>query len=149
GPLLARGDAERVHWSGDPGRAPARPYSGESVTELLAGPAGGPDLGEVRLHYAGPVRLSDRERLTLATFASALRTAVRNASAFAQARQLASRNEHAALHDPLTGVANRRRLLECGAGAVTRAQSERDGLIALVVLDLDLFREINEALGHL
>jgi len=151
GPLLVRGDADGVRWSGDPGQAPPRAYAGESVTERLAGPerdlaadagADGSDLGEVRLHYAGPVRLNDRERLTLATFASALRTAVRNASAFARARQLASRNAHAALHDPLTGVANRRHLLEYGA-------MDRDVLTALVVLDLDLFREINEALGHL
>jgi diguanylate cyclase (GGDEF)-like protein len=155
GPILVRGDADGVLWSGDPGQAPPRPYAGESVTERLAGPpesAGEPgadadpdettDLGEVRLHYAGPVRLTDRERLTLATFASALRTAVRNASAFARARQLATRNAHAALHDPLTGVANRRHLLERGV-------PDHDGLTALVVLDLDLFREINEALGHL
>jgi diguanylate cyclase len=153
GPILVRGDADGVLWSGNPGQAPPRPYAGESVTERLAGPSepalgnegdtdGDADLGEVRLHYAGPVRLTDRERLTLATFASALRTAVRNASAFARARQLATRNAHAALHDPLTGVANRRHLLE-------RGTLDDDGLIALVVLDLDLFREINEALGHL
>jgi diguanylate cyclase (GGDEF)-like protein len=198
GPVLVRGDASGVLWSGDPGQAPPRPYAGESVTERLSGPpearssveaaiglgearfpaeaaiglaearfpaeaaiglgearfpaeaaiglgeACADDLGEVRLHYAGAVRLSDRERLTLATFASALRTAVRNASAFAQARQLASRNAHAATHDPLTGVANRRHLLEYGAEAL-----RGDRLAALVVLDVDLFREVNEALGHL
>jgi diguanylate cyclase (GGDEF)-like protein len=202
GPVLVRGDAEDVRWSGDPGQAPALPHAGESVAERLAGPAGADtdgDLGEVRLHYAGPVRLSDRERLTLATFASALRTAVRNATAFAQARQLAARNAHAALHDPLTGVANRRHLLEYGAGVLNgvdgrsassradgdgrsassradgdgrSASSRADGdgrsassradvdgrsassraedrTIALVVLDVDLFREVNEALGHL
>jgi diguanylate cyclase (GGDEF)-like protein len=147
GPVLVRGDAEDVRWSGDPGQAPPLQYAGESVAERLAGPTEADpdgDLGAVRLHYAGPVRLTDRERLTLATFASALRTAVRNATAFAQARQLASRNAHAALHDPLTGVANRRHLLEYGAGALAQ-----QGTTALVVLDVDLFREVNEALGHL
>ena len=114
------------------------------MTERLAGDDLQADLGEVRLHYAGRVRLTDRERLTLRTFASALRTAVRNAAAFAEARRLALRNAHAALHDPLTGVANRRRLLEYGAGVL-----DRPGVTALVVLDLDLFREVNEALGHL
>ena len=73
---------------------PAR-YDGESVTERLAGDDLKADLGEVRLHYAGRVRLTDRELLTLRTFASALRTAVRNASAFAEARRLALRNAHA------------------------------------------------------
>ena len=98
----------------------------------------------MRLHYAVGVRLTDRELLTLRTFASALRTAIRNASAFAEARRVAMRNALAALHDPLTGLANRRRLQEHGEAALAQP-----GLTALVVLDLDLFREVNETLGYL
>jgi hypothetical protein len=90
------------------------------------------------------VELTDRELLTLRTFASALRTAVRNASAFAEARRLALRNAHAALHDPLTGLANRRRLQEYAEDALGRP-----GETSLVVLDIDLFREVNETLGYL
>jgi diguanylate cyclase (GGDEF)-like protein len=137
GATLVRGDVDGVVWSGDPGQAPPRGYDGESVTARLG------ELGEVRLHYAGRVRLTDRERLTLRTFASALRTAVRNAAAFAEARRLAVRNAHAALHDPLTGLANRRRLHEYGDEVLAQA-----GVFALVVADLDLFREVNETLGH-
>jgi diguanylate cyclase (GGDEF)-like protein len=144
GPILFRGDADGVVWSGDPGQAPARPYDGESVTARLSGQDFKADLGEVRLHYAGRVDLTDRERLTLRTFVSSLRTAVRNATAFAEARRLALRNAHAALHDPLTGLANRRRLHEYGDGVLSRP-----GVTALVVADLDLFREVNETLGHL
>ena len=103
-----------MQWSGDPGQAPPRGNDVQSVTARLAGHDLKADLGEVRLHYAVGVRLTDRELLTLRTFASALRTAVRNASAFAEARRLALRNAHAALHDPLTGLANRRRLQEYG-----------------------------------
>ena len=144
GPLLVRGDADGVRWSGDPGHAPPRRNYGESVTSRLSGNDLKADLGEVRLHYAGRVTLTERERLTLRTFVSALRTAVRNAAAFAEAERLARRHAHAAMHDPLTGLANRRRLQEYG-DAVLAAP----GQAALVVVDLDHFREVNETLGHL
>jgi diguanylate cyclase (GGDEF)-like protein len=119
--------------------------AGSAGGVALAGSAGGneDDLGEVRLHYAGRVSLSDRERLMLRTFVSALHTALRNATAFAEARRLALRNDHAELHDPLTGLANRRRLEEYGQGVLAEP-----GVTALVVVDLDLFREVNETLGH-
>jgi diguanylate cyclase (GGDEF)-like protein len=143
GPYLVRGDATGVRWSGDPGQAPARGRDAESITARLAGEEPSADLGEVRLHYTGRVSLTDRERLTLRTFASALRTAVRNAAAFAEAKRLAAGSAHAALHDPLTGLPNRRRLEEYGHGLVAGSE-----LTALVVVDVDLFREVNETLGQ-
>lgn len=144
GPILVRGNANGIVWSGDPGRAPARGRDVQGVTASLTGHDLKADLGEVRLYYAVGVRLTDRELLTLRTFASALRTAVRNAAAFAEARRLALRNAHAAMHDPLTGLANRRRLQEYGEAALATRYDA-----AFVVLDLDLFREVNETLGYL
>jgi diguanylate cyclase (GGDEF)-like protein len=144
GSILARGDASGVVWSGDPGQAPPHARDVQTISAPLTGDDRKADLGEVRLHYAVGVRLTDRELLTLRTFASALRTAIRNASAFAEARRVAMRNALAALHDPLTGLANRRRLQEHGEAALAQP-----GLTALVVLDLDLFREVNETLGYL
>jgi diguanylate cyclase (GGDEF)-like protein len=144
GSILVRGDANGVVWSGDPREAPAHGRDTQTITAPLAGDDRKADLGEVRLHYGVGVRLTDRELLTLRTFASALRTAVRNASAFAEARRIAMRNALAALHDPLTGLANRRRLQEYGEAALAQP-----GITALVVLDLDLFRDVNETLGYL
>jgi diguanylate cyclase (GGDEF)-like protein len=149
GPILVRGDVDGVRWSGDPGRAPPRRTDGVGITARLAGRGAdldadpGSDLGEVRLQYAGPVNLTDRERLALRTFVSALHTALRNATAFAEARRLAQRHDHAARHDPLTGLANRRRLEEYGEIALAEP-----GVTALVGVDLDLFRDVNETLGH-
>ncbi len=143
GSILVRGDASGVVWSGDPGRAPAHGRDVQTITAPLTGDDRKADLGEVRLHYALGVRLTDRELLTLRTFASAVRTAARNASAFAEARRMALRTALAALHDPLTGLANRRRLQEHGVGALAQP-----GPTALVVIDLDLFREVNETLGY-
>lgn len=144
-PALVRADAHGVSWSGDPGRAPLRRTDGESITARLIAEDGGVDLGEVRLHFRDRVRLSERERLTLRTFASALRTAVRNAIAFAEAEALAQRYAHAAVHDPLTGLANRRRLHEYADEVLGDRPA---GVTALIVLDLNHFQEVNETLGH-
>lgn len=144
GPFVVRGDSDGVRWRGDPGQAPPRSGDGDSVTARLAGFDLKADLGEIRLQYAGRVGLTDRERLTLRTFVSALRTAVRNAAAYAEARRLALRNAHAAQHDPLTGLANRHRVLSYGEAALARGAR-----VALLFIDLDQFREVNEVLGHL
>jgi diguanylate cyclase len=53
-----------------------------------------------------------------------------------------------AQHDPLTGLANRARLVECCAEAMRR--NDRDGkVLALLYIDLDRFKSINDSRGHL
>jgi diguanylate cyclase (GGDEF)-like protein len=55
--------------------------------------------------------------------------------------------EHAAMHDALTGLANRKRLIEMMA--LAGEEAERTGsAVALCLLDLDRFKEINDTLGH-
>jgi diguanylate cyclase (GGDEF)-like protein len=52
-----------------------------------------------------------------------------------------------ALHDPLTGLANRLLLDEVLNTAITRSQRE-NSILALLVIDLDGFKEVNDSFGH-
>ena len=52
-------------------------------------------------------------------------------------------DDHGGLHDPLTGLPNRRSLKD----AVERMAPHATGL-ALLLIDLDRFKELNDTLGH-
>jgi diguanylate cyclase (GGDEF)-like protein/PAS domain S-box-containing protein len=52
-----------------------------------------------------------------------------------------------ALHDPLTGIANRELLHDRLDSAVVRAQ-RREGCVTLLFIDLDNFKQINDRFGH-
>jgi diguanylate cyclase (GGDEF)-like protein/PAS domain S-box-containing protein len=56
-------------------------------------------------------------------------------------------NEHQALHDALTGLANRTLFRERIEHAV-KAKRHTDARAAVLVMDLDGFKEINDSLGH-
>jgi diguanylate cyclase (GGDEF)-like protein/PAS domain S-box-containing protein len=55
---------------------------------------------------------------------------------------------HAATRDKLTGLANRALFMECLGRAVTRVQDGRQPLLAVLFLDCDRFKLINDTLGH-
>ncbi len=59
-----------------------------------------------------------------------------------------SEAERRAETDPLTGVLNRRSLIERLEAGCSRAQA-RDMPIALLFIDLDHFKQINDSYGHL
>jgi diguanylate cyclase (GGDEF)-like protein/PAS domain S-box-containing protein len=52
-----------------------------------------------------------------------------------------------ALHDPLTGLPNRTLVLDRLAGALARRRRD-EGAVAVVLLDLDHFKLVNDSLGH-
>jgi diguanylate cyclase (GGDEF)-like protein len=62
-----------------------------------------------------------------------------------QAREAAA--QHAALHDPLTGLPNRALLEDRLDHAITRCKREGEK-IALLMLDLDRFKSVNDTYGH-
>ena len=62
-------------------------------------------------------------------------------------RSLVSQREHDAMHDPLTGLANRRKLFAKLDEATTAARAIKSKL-SLLLIDLDHFKELNDTLGH-
>ena len=62
-------------------------------------------------------------------------------------RREAEEKEHQALHDPLTGLPNRRQFHDLLGTALEATRNDDNGP-AIIVMDLDRFKEINDALGH-
>jgi diguanylate cyclase (GGDEF)-like protein len=62
-------------------------------------------------------------------------------------RREATEKQHLALHDPLSGLPNRRHFHELLDAGLAGTRTGGSGL-AVLMLDLDRFKEINDALGH-
>ncbi|MDQ3661773.1 MAG: bifunctional diguanylate cyclase/phosphodiesterase [Actinomycetota bacterium] len=72
---------------------------------------------------------------------------LQNAKLVGRLKQQAEQSEYQASHDSLTGLPNRMVLRDRVEQAVLAA--ERDGLSAAVmIMDLDSFKEVNDSLGH-
>lgn len=83
----------------------------------------------------------------------ALAEGLRQAGALAEARNVEleaakARIEAQSLHDALTGLPNRRYLDEILAGILARGETRDDFGLAVLHIDLDRFKEINDTLGH-
>jgi diguanylate cyclase (GGDEF)-like protein len=64
-------------------------------------------------------------------------------------KELESQLRHAALYDPLTGLPNRTLFLDRLRVTMTRASRHPDHRFAVLFLDLDGFKLVNDSLGHL
>jgi diguanylate cyclase (GGDEF)-like protein len=138
-----RGNSDGITYDGT-GEVPST-VTGSVIPMRMEGHDGS-EVGMLQLRFHGPVGLSEREQYTFRTFASALCTAIRNASAYAELNRAAEEHAHAAAHDALTGLINRRRLMERGAELL--AGRHADGVTALLLIDLNHFKEVNDTLGH-
>nr|WP_286674982.1 diguanylate cyclase [Pseudomonas subflava] len=110
----------------------------------------------LKLERAEAVLQADREKTArlaqMQASADELHEAVRLRTAeLALANQQLSEREqrlqHAAFHDPLTELPNRRYLIERAEVALADAQ-RRDESVALMLVDLDHFKPINDRYGH-
>ncbi|GAA2578502.1 hypothetical protein GCM10010435_63620 [Winogradskya consettensis] len=142
-PRLVRGSADRLGYEGPRSEAPER--EGSTIEAALDGPTSGA-IGVLRLRFRKPVKLNESEQYKLQTLASSLSTAIGNARAYAELKRVSAENAYEAAHDPLTGLANRRELLEQAARSFAGRSS--DGMLAMLLIDLNHFKEVNDTLGH-
>ncbi|WP_432831628.1 putative bifunctional diguanylate cyclase/phosphodiesterase [Dactylosporangium sp. CA-092794] len=124
---------------------------GRGYGELPPGPftsrrllVGAVEVGELRL--AGPEPSRPRDRLMLATFGEALAAALHDAITQDQLRAMSERTTYDAVRDPLTGLFNRAALL--ARGNLQLAGRGPGDPVALLLLDVNDFKEVNNALGH-
>ena len=138
---------------------------GQPVAELIVPPALRGEVGSLVARYAASERLEDaHQRVTLQAIDRAGRllsvevslTATRVAgrwelTAFghdvSERREFEARLRAMALSDGLTGLANRRGFMEALEKAVSR-HARGSPPMALLFLDLDGFKQINDAHGH-
>ncbi|HEX8206342.1 MAG TPA: diguanylate cyclase, partial [Solirubrobacteraceae bacterium] len=97
------------------------------------------DHGVLAVHRSGWEPAPD-ERMFLEAVANTLAAAIERAEAESEMRRRA-------LHDPLTGLPNRTLVLD-RLGHALAARGRRPGTTAVVLLDIDQFKVVNDSLGH-
>jgi diguanylate cyclase (GGDEF)-like protein len=118
--------------------------------DLMAVPiqVGGTGVGVVIVgNHSVETETFDREDLRLfEALAANLSTALTSSQRLDQLRTEVELREHQALHDSLTGLANRTLFAQWVSAALDRRR--HDQLVAVMLMDLDGFKDINDTLGH-
>ena len=92
-------------------------------------------------------RFDDDDLASFTTLVSHASKALENSRLFEQIQQDAADRTYQALHDALTGLPNRHSLEE-DLPAVLEAAEATGEQVALLLIDLECFKEVNDTLGH-
>ncbi|MDG9673167.1 bifunctional diguanylate cyclase/phosphodiesterase [Micromonospora sp. DH14] len=107
---------------------------------------GAAPVGRLRVRFPRSAPPTARERDAVAAFGDALAAALHDAATHRELRLVTARSSYDAVHDPLTGLANRAALLSRGDQSLR--QLSHDHPVALLLLDINQFKEVNDTLGH-
>ena len=104
-------------------------------------------LGALDLYRDTAGELTPGSMIAAQTLADVAAAYLLNAQAREDLQNSANSSREASLHDPLTGLANRTLVLERLEHSALRARRSHK-LTALVFVDLDRFKDVNDTYGH-
>jgi diguanylate cyclase (GGDEF)-like protein/PAS domain S-box-containing protein len=128
----------------DPHWAPLHKLAGNegllacNQVPILSG--GGTSLGSLILFYDKCVNTDEHDAKAMQSLAGLCGLAIEH-------HQLIARLEYDAVHDPLTGLANRAQLDSQLPKWISNA-TRHNRVLALMMIDLDGFKTVNDTLGH-
>jgi diguanylate cyclase (GGDEF)-like protein len=137
-------DGRRRHFEDAPGQdIAASGLPGPVITRTMA--VGDTPVGELTVWLAEPTLPVARDESAVSAYGDALAGALHDAAAHERLAALTEQITRQAVTDPLTGLTNRATFL--GRGDEMLAELDRDQPIAVLLLDLNGFREVNDTLG--
>ncbi len=147
--MVQASGAGLVASSEDPRPEVANALAERSLHTALAAPISfGDDLRGVIIvgNNQGPVTFDAEDLRLFEVLASHSGVAIRGGRLLDRLRREVTAREHEALHDSLTGLPNRNLFDRFLGDALTERSVGR--LVAVMLMDLDGFKEINDTMGH-
>ncbi|MEW9625306.1 diguanylate cyclase domain-containing protein [Rhodanobacter geophilus] len=116
--------------------------TGPEATHWLGVPLQSKDgtIGALVVEHRGRTGYTDADSELLQFVATQVSTAI-------ERKQVQAKLHHLALHDPLTDLANRN-LLRHHLGSILENAASRNAHVALLYIDLDGFKQVNDRYGH-